>query len=210
MAFELRHIDDLAEEVGGLTKARKLLKDAGINVVGGFYDHGAVQALFAEPSESNIGARKKNKWTIAETDGIGAIKHVLDRVDLDIVRHLYHSTNYLTVRNAKGRRRHLKVYSTAYMQVRSERASFTLTGYLSPDAPNYYLLVCYDGPIAWAVKRRELVEIDKVIRKQGFYNDLGGWSQSQRNGEHPHGQIQARLGAVHVEWLLADKRRLDL
>jgi hypothetical protein len=161
MPFQLRHIDDLAEELGSAAKAKSALVSADVRVINGFYDHGALEAVFAEPKATNVGRAKKNLFTLSETDGIGAIKHCLDKVDLDIVRHLYHGTNFITARNAKGKRRRMKVYSASRTRTQWQIAYFQCTGFLDHRNPGYYLFVCYEGPIAWAMSRNDLIAMHK-------------------------------------------------
>ena len=111
MAKNLRNIRELAEVVGGVAKARALLRSAGVDCIGDLYDDGSIRALRSEPKVTNIGKTHKNYCTVAETDGFGAMKAVCDAADLDIVRHVYCGMNYLTVRSEKNERRTLKVYT---------------------------------------------------------------------------------------------------
>jgi hypothetical protein len=73
--------------------------------------------------------------------------------------------------------------------------------------------VCFDGPIGWVFKRRDLVKIYQEVQKKGHYEDVPGtffvpqmMRQNQVGG----------FGAMHVRpnfdspWLLVNRAQLDL
>jgi hypothetical protein len=211
MPFQLRHIDDLAEELGSAAKAKSALVSADVRVINGFYDHGALEAVFAEPKATNVGRAKKNLFTLSETDGIGAIKHCLDKVDLDIVRHLYHGTNFITARNAKGKRRRMKVYSASRTRTQWQIAYFQCTGFLDHRNPGYYLFVCYEGPIAWAMSRNDLIAMHKKCLKHGGYLEGDfGFSIPKSKLSHKTGTLRCSFEAADETHLLTSKRQLGL
>lgn len=202
--FYLRHIEDLAEDMAGVGNAKKYLAKLAIPVVEGYYDQGAVDAIEAEPETTNIGKKAKLAWTLAETDGVGAMKHVLDRVNLDLVRHLHRRVSYVTVRNKAGKRRSAKVHTSSYMGTRSGRALFRLTGFLDPLSPSHYMLLCYDGPIAWAIKKTEAKTLyEEAKKKKGTVATLP-------SKQPPYGTMLVRLSAEDSQWLLTSPRRFDL
>lgn len=211
MPFRLRHIDDLTDEVGTKQKAEELLRAADIRVVNGFFDDGALHAVFAEPKATNIGRKAKDRWTIAETDGIGALKAVLDRVGLDIVRHLYHATNYLTVRNGKGRRRRCKVYSASRTHTQWQVAKYSVTGFLDPTQPSYYLFICYEGPIAWALSRQQLRTLHtRCLENEGVHPQVPNVSIPVKKMAHPRGCLSIGLEASDERYLLQAAKQLGL
>jgi hypothetical protein len=162
MAFQLRDVKELAEEVGGSAKAKALLSKAGLHVMDGFYNHGAFEAItHYEPTESNIGrsATSSALWTISPHDGIGAIKSLIDKLNLDITHHQYHQTNYVVLRNKRKQRLQVKIYSTAYYCSRHERARFSVSGFTTNMAPPVYMFACFQGPVAWVVTRKQLASI---------------------------------------------------
>lgn len=161
MSFELRDIAELAEELGGLTAAKAELKRRGIELWDGFYNHGAYQSVLVEPKATNITAKQKQYWTLSEIDGIGAIKQLSDSLGLDIVLHQFHQTNWVMLRNARGQRQQVKVYSTQRYMNRHGRAQFTVAGFLTGQAPGYYMFMCYEGPRAWVVTRKQLIGLHK-------------------------------------------------
>jgi len=114
MPFSLKTVEDLAE-VQDMTvaEAKKHLQKLNVPVIGGYYDQGSLDAIQSEPKGTNIGKKAKNFWTLAPTDGVGAFKACLDKVDLDMTRHLNRRGNWLWVRNARKHRREIKVYTTS-------------------------------------------------------------------------------------------------
>jgi hypothetical protein len=166
--FEMRAVDELAELLGGVAAAKKELKKRGVQVWEGMYNHGAYTAFEAEPKRSNLNGPKKELSTLAETDGLGAMKSLLDSIGLDITLHQYHRTNWLMLRNAEGSREHVKVYVTQRFANRHGRASFVASGFLTPQASAHYMFVCFEGPRAWVMSRRKLTYwYNKVFRKNG-------------------------------------------
>lgn len=209
---DIRHLDDLVMESGSKKRARELIREAAACTYGDYYDHSAVQSLRSEPQTSNLGRAKKDQWTLSPGEGVGAIKHLLDGAGLDLVRHVYNGQNSITVRNAGGRRRHAKVYTTSRMTVRSpQRARFTLTGYQHAEAPRYYLLLSFDGPIAWVIKRRDLLKQHEEIKAKGFVDDgVGGYSIPRSCWDHKNGRMVLYLGVETHGKLLLNSRRFDL
>lgn len=170
MPFELREVEDLAETLGSDAIAHKELKRRGIPVWDGLYNHGAFVAFDHEPRRTNIASKNKAYWTMAETDGLGSIKAILDKLDLDIALHQYHRTNWITARNSVGKRTQLKVYVTQKYLNRNERAAFTLSGFLKPSAPDYFMCVCFQGSRAWVVSKKRLKGLhSKVFDKHGEF-----------------------------------------
>jgi hypothetical protein len=161
VAFQLREVKDLAEELGSLAEARAKLKLRGIEIWDGYYNHGAYLAVDSEPDTTNIRKSIKKYWTLAPTDGVGAIKHLIDAIGLDITLHQWHQTNWVMVRNERGQRQQVKVYSTQRYTNRHGRANFGVSGFLTPQAPAYYMFVCYEGPRAWVVPRKQLIGLHK-------------------------------------------------
>ncbi len=211
MPFQLRHVDDLAEEVGGKAKAQKALAACGVRVVNGYYDQGAIDAMEAEPKTTNIGKKARNAWTLAETDGVGAIKHCVDKTGLDLVRHLYHSTNYVTLRNKRGKRRQLKVYSSSRARTQYQIARFSITGFLSETAPSHYLFVCYEGPIAWTIDRRKLVAIHRKCKSNGgSLADGYGFHIPKDQLSHKAGKLVLALEAADEEFLFVRPSQVGL
>lgn len=168
MTFKPRHLDDLAEEVGGVSKAKALLKTADAVLVGSWYDHGALEAMFAEPKRSNIDKKEKCFSTIAETDGIGAIKKLLDVVSLDITRHVYRGSNSMVLRNASGKRRHVKVLTASRYTIGAKRAQFSVGNVFGDSGSQYYLFVCFDGPVAWVLRKSAVQQILQKMRDEGL------------------------------------------
>jgi hypothetical protein len=163
MPFELRNLEDLAEELGGMAAAKKELRSRGVQVWEGCYNHGAYKAYEVEPKRSNIGRSKTAFSTLAESDGLGAIKHLMDALNLDIVLHQYHRTNWVTLRNAENKRTSVKVYVTQRYANQNGRANFSPSGFLSPYASGHYMFVCFEGPRAWVASRRDLIKMHRQV-----------------------------------------------
>lgn len=211
MPFQLRHVEDLAEDLGGKAKAQRVLAASGVRIVNGYYDHGAIEALNAEPKATNIGKKTRNAWTLAETDGIGAIKHCLDKAGLDLVRHLYHSTNYVTVRNKRGQRRQLKVYSASRTRTQYQIARYSITGFLPSTAPAHYMFICYEGPIAWVIDRRKLMSVHAQCKKNGGYLPDGfGFNIPKSKLTHKTGVLCLSLEAADEEFLFVRASQVGL
>jgi len=192
MAFRLRAFEELVEELGGVTKANKAIKDAGISVLFGMYDHGALEAVEAEPKNSNIDRTKKDYFTLSPTDGLGAIKAVGDAVGLDIVRHVYFRSNYVTFRNAKGQRSQVKVYTRSSWNATEESTSFTVTDYLRDNTANYYMFVCFAGTVGWVLSRADLVGMHKLALKGSGQSKAA--RIARQDLDNRNGRIRVYLG----------------
>lgn len=160
-AFELRDIKDLAEELGSEPKARAELRRRGIDLFNGMYNHGAFSAVDLEPKRSNIKSKDKSQSTLAECNGVGAVKYICDKIGLDLTLHEDRQANWYMVRNGKGLHRYFKCYSAQRYANRAERAQFQTSGFLTADAPQYYMFVCYQGPRAWVATRKQLIGLHK-------------------------------------------------
>ena len=202
----LRNITELETEIGR-QKAKSLLKQAGVEIDRDMYDHSALASFMNEPNVSNIGKDKKNLFTLSDTDGLGALKSMLDKVDLDIVRHEYVGQNYITVRNAAGKRQRCKLYTTSS---EGERFIFAISGFEKETAPKYYMLAALKGGLVWVLKREDLRKIMKAVRETGFYTNMGGWSCPSKKRNHEGGHLRAQLYHEHVSWLLNSPKRLGL
>lgn len=216
--FRLRSIDELAEECGSLAKATALLKEAGTPVIFGMYDSGALIALQNEPQQTNVGKKTKAAWTLAPTDGLGAIKALVDPLELDIVRHLYRRTNYVTLRNSSNKRQQVKVYCINSANPQSGNASFSLTGFLREGSSAYYLLVCFDGrgaeeeetvngPRAWALSRAQAQTMHRAAVKSG--GESGGAKVGRESLDDLNGRMRLTLG-TDSQFALTEAKQLGL
>lgn len=79
--------------------------------------------------------------------------------------------NYLTVRNAKNNRRTMKVYTRARMGLVDKFATFAIRGFLRKDAPKHYMLLSFEGPIAWVISRDELIKTWNELNAGKLPND---------------------------------------
>lgn len=209
MSRQMQSVRDLAAVVGGMPEARALLAQAGISAVGDLYDSSALEAMRREPLNTNIGRKKKDRFTLAETDGIGAMKAVCDAADLDIVRHVYCGMNYLTVANAKKQRRVVKVYTRARMGLIEKHADFTICGFLREDAPKYYMLMCFEGPIAWVIKQTDLVKAWSKLSAGGLPEDYLSCPRQRSEIQSRSGIIRAHM-KIDDRFVLKSPKQLDL
>lgn len=205
--FKLRSFEELAEELGSPAKATALLKEAGAPLVHGMFDQGALDAMSAEPSVSNTGKKTKNSWTIAATDGLGAIKSVIDELDLDIVRHVYRGTNYITVRNARNQRAQLKVYCIGHAHPRTGNATFNLTGFLREGSAQFYMLMSFEGPQAWILSRTQAHALHKAAVKAG--GESGGAKVSHRDLDDLNGKMRVTF-SVDSDYLFKAAKQIGL
>lgn len=192
--FELRRVVQLAEEVGGMTAAKRMLAEAGVPIMDGLYNHGALEAVKLEPATTNIGSANKAMWTLAENDGLGAVKRLMDRLDLDITHHQYHHTNWIVLRNAEGRRQQVKMYCSARSTRRNGAVYFGVSGFLG-EGPPLYLFMCYQGPMAWVMTRRDLMSLHrKCWENNGILPDGGaGFSIPPSEYELGRGYLSCRF-----------------
>ena len=209
MAFRLVALEAHAEDTGKtLSEVKAELGKLGISHIGGFFDFGALEAALAEPNTTNIKAKKKDRWTIAHTDGIGAIKHVADNVNLDIVRHLTRHSQFVTFRNAKGQRRQVKVYTTQRARGEFVTARFTLRGFLSENHPSHYLFMCYEGPRGWVMSHKQLVALHTKVLKRPDSSEIASISRKSRS--HPTGAINLFLDAGEEALLFTSAKQIGL
>jgi len=205
--FKLRSINDLAEELGSLAKATAALKEAGISPMFGMYDMGALEALANEPKQTNVGKSAKNSWTLAPTDGLGAIKAVLDPLEVDIVRHLYRRSNYITVRNGNGKRQQLKLYCINSKNPKTGNASFTMTGFLRETSAPYYMLMSFEGPTAWVLSRAQAAALHRAALKNE------GIGVNVRVGREAMEDLNGRMRVTMTsdsQYLLSEAKQLGL
>lgn len=207
MTFRLRALEDLVEELGTQAKATALLKEAGAALVHGMFDQGALDAFNSEPKTTNVGKSSKSAFTIAPTDGVGAFKAVLDPLELDIVRHLYLRSNFLTVRNAKRQRAQLKVYCISSGHPRTGNASFTLNGFLREDAPQYFMLIVFDQVRAWVMSKQQAQLLHKATVKAGGKTDTA--TVKKADLDDLNGRMRVTLG-MESDYLLTSAKQLGL
>lgn len=209
MAFRLKSIEVHAEDTGATVKeARLALEKAGVSHVGGYFDEGALLAISAEPTLTNIATTKKNLWTIADTDGIGAIKHVADKVNLDIVRHMTRHSQFVTFRNARGFRKQVKVYTTQRARGDLFSARFSLRGFLRPDVPTHYLFMCYQGPLGWVLSHKQLIALHTKVTRKPDSSEIAHVSRALRS--HPSGAITLFLDSGAESLLFTSAKQLGL
>lgn len=211
MAFQLKTLEAHAEEHGQtVTELKTELGKLGINHVGGYFDVGALEAVLAEPGTTNIKAKKKDRWTIAETDGIGAIKHVADKANLDIVRHVTRHSQFVTFRNSKGGRRQVKVYTTQRARGEFVTARFTLRGFLDTDRqqPSHFLFMCYQGPIGWILSHKQLIALHAKVLKRPESSEIASIPRKLRS--HPTGAIHLFLDAGEESLLFTSAKQIGL
>lgn len=210
MAFKIRKVEELAEDEGKTVKATLAwLAKMGVPVIDQFYDQGALDAIAKEPKTSNIGKAVKNAFTLAPTDGVGAMKACADLVDLDITRHHTRRTHYLTLRNKKGHRRICKVYTTARAATDAAVSTFNLRGFLDPkEVASHFLFVCYDGPVMWALSRKQLAALHKVAKEKAASTDIARIPKRFRS--HKTGALTLYLDPGIEKYVLSSAAQLSL
>lgn len=210
MAFELKTVDELAEEEGKSVKATKAyLAKMGVREIGGYFDAGSLEAIKREPKLSNTGKKVKSNFTLAPTDGLGAMKHCIDMVNLDITRHMTRRTHYLTLRNGKGRRSTVKVYTTHLASTDEAVSRFTLTGFLNAgELATHYVFICYKGPLMWALSRKQLVALHQSVKAAPASSDLARIPKNK--GSHPTGCMMLYLDPGIEKYVLTNAKQLGM
>jgi len=142
---------------------RRLIKQCGVRVVDQRFDGDRLRDALAR-YDTNYTAGKG--MHLAPTTGLGAIKHLLDRLDVEIVQHETRRSQWLSLR-------HNNICLYYKVQYRSKAArlglrvglppvcDFTITG-THPDDPQYavqpfpdrFLFVCYKPLCLWAITPR--------------------------------------------------------
>ena len=210
MPFQLKKVDALAEELGkSVPDTLKFLAQHYVPHRGGFFDQGALDSVMAEPKLTNIKTKTKNSFTLSPTDGLGAMKHVLDGANLDITRHLTRRANFLTVRNARGHRTQIKVYTTQRTHGEYDTATFSMRGFLAEsDAVRYFMFICYEGPIAWVLSRKQLLALYTKVQKSPTSSDI--CRIPKLHAAHPTGAITLYLDPGQEAYLLTKASQLGL
>lgn len=210
MPFSLRKVEDLAEELGKTPKqVQQLLASKQVPVKGGYFDAGALESVNKEPDVTNIKAKSKDKFTMSPTDGIGAMKAVLDKANVDITRHMQRRANYLTCRNAKGQRQQIKVYTTQRARGDWHTATFNLRGFLSEGEPaTHFMFICYEGPIAWILSKKQLAALHAKVKKAASASDMCRIPKQHRS--HPHGALTLYLDPSQENYLLSKAGQIGL
>ena len=211
MPFSLRTVDDLAEAQSiSVADTKKYLAKRQVPIIGGYFDQGALDAVESEPKGTNIGKAAKNLFTLAGTDGVGAMKHTLDKVDLDIVRHLTRRGNLLTLRNKDKHRRQVKVYTTQRSTGSWSCSTFSMRGFLKTDGsqPDYYMFICFQGPVAYALSRKQLVALYRKVKKSAAASDMCRIPKALK--DHPNGALSLYLSPDQESYLLTSSKQLGL
>jgi hypothetical protein len=209
MPFLLRKLDDLAEErTQSPAQVKRYLDKLSIPSVGGYFDQGALEAVEAEPKCSNIKSASKDKFTIAPTDGIGAMKAILDKANVDIVRHLCRKANFLTVRNSHGHRQQVKVYCTQHARGEWKTATFSVRGFLRQEQADHFMFICFQGPIAWGMSRKQLIALHSKVKKSANASDVCRIPKGL--AAHPTGALTLYLDPSQEAYLLTNQKQIGL
>lgn len=185
MGIKLRTVDDFAEEVGGKAVAKQMLSDRGIRVISGFFDDRRLQAAFSEPRW--LRDRRKG-WSLSHTSGLGAVKHWMDPLKINIVEHECRGSQWLMLQGPSGSRNFVKMYYKGRLSARGTAARFEIRNFLRENAPTHFLCTSFEGPHLWAITTKELTKRWHDLQKaKQFAIDSNGFSIPYGGEDHPGG-----------------------
>lgn len=195
MAVDVRTVAQLSEQLRRPEKAvLATLNELGVVVVDGLYNHGRYEAALTEPKWLR---NKRNEWSLSHATGLGAIKYILDPLKINIVQHHMCGPNFLMLEGASRKRAWVKVhYRNTWIKQKSRNtAHFECKGFGADDAPEHYLFVCLEEPMAWHFTRTQL---------RDYANYLKGSPPRYVDGVISRwGDRQAAAGGLHF-WLNED------
>ena len=165
VGIDIRSVGALAEELKRPEAAvRNTLKDLGVVVIDGNYNHDRYLAAFSEPSWLR---NKRNEWSLSHDGGLGAVKYILDPLKINIVQHEMSRANYLML-EGPGRLRHfVKLQYRNKWVKQKDRSSvcFDCKGLTDETQGNqYFMFVCIEGKMAWAFSRNQLISYYNFLR----------------------------------------------
>jgi hypothetical protein len=198
MPRKLRAVSDLAAEVGDIKKARKILFNAGIKPVADYFDQSRLDIAVNEPQWH----RSRNKaWSLSSKAGLGAMKYMLDPLKIDIMSHECKRSQWLTLQGPNRSRSYVKVHYKGKGSY--DGAAFQLRGFLYEDAPEYYFLICFEGPWAWVVSRSKCRSIWTKLKKHNKTEEGPFWIIDPK---HPGGHLGMYFQSNNKSYNLTLKR----
>jgi hypothetical protein len=201
MAIRLRTVDNLAKEVGGRKSALALLAEKGVRVINDTFDDNRLEAAYAEPRWLHT---RRQDWSLSHHSGLGAVKYLLDPLKVNIVQHECRGSQWLMLEGPSRRRQFVKMYYTGKMTgTANPAANFQIRNFLREDAPNFYVLMSFEGPHIWSVPSRKLAEMWRLLKRTRKP------SESDEGFSVPAGLNEHKFGALNV-YLHADDRRFKL
>lgn len=154
MPVQVRAVDALCSDLKmKLPGVKQILADLGVTIIDGYYDHSRYESALNEPSWLR---NKRREWSLSHTTGLGAVKHLLDPLKVNIVAHDFRGpNNYITIETANRKRYWCKLcFRNSWAKCTTkEVASFFVRGFNEEFVPEHYLLMCVEGNLAWHFSR---------------------------------------------------------
>jgi hypothetical protein len=236
MGIRLRQVEDLAKELKSdkkQTLAR--LTNLGVKVIDGYFDAVRFEAAVQEPSWLR---GKRNEWSLSPRTGLGAVKFLLDPLGISIVEHECRGSNYLMLRrdlsagvkgamansargkvaavvSAGSRLSEKKVFCKMYYKgtfssnKKHKVCAFEINNIKHELAPDYYLGMCFEGPLLWAFDRDDMLEYHAKLKKSEYGKVYDGLSISADQANRELGGVHALVDELSL-WLLKDAKQLGL
>jgi len=222
--IRLRPVEDLAKELKRDKKQTLAhLNALGVKVVDGFFDTVRFEAAVGEPQWLR---NKRNEWSLSPRTGLGAVKHLLDPLGVIIIEHECRGSQYLMLRSGgpsitgrsgsagKGlgsKKSFCKMYykGTFISQRTNKTVSFDINNFKKDDAPDYYVCMCFEGPLMWVFSKDALLEAHASLRRSGYGKYVDEMTISQSQLEREFGGIHALVNDKSSS-LLVDAKQLGL
>ena len=163
--IDIRSVKSLAEELKRPEAAvRTTLKDLGVVVIDGHYNHDRYLAAYSEPTWLR---NKRNEWSLSHDKGLGAVKYILDPLKVNIVQHDMSQANYLMLEGPSRVRSFVKLHFRNSWVVQKDRLSvcFDCKGFTDETQEyQHVMFVCIEGKTAWAFSRQQLISYYNFLR----------------------------------------------
>ena len=205
--MDIASFESFVNEIGTVRKAQSILDKAQIRVVNGYFDRRRLnEALAAPPSVT----KHKFDWGISLAEGVGAMKYCVDKAGLRIVSHRYTNVNHLTLANRRNQQEFVKVYTQRKMHGPDKNlCHFTFTGFVAENTPRYYLMVCFEDPVAWVIDTDEVYETWKKIKSKRLKNPEN-MKIPNRKWDHEWGCLQMTFNSKSSEYVLDGPEKIGL
>ena len=101
-------------------------------------------------------------------------------------------------------------YKGSFGQHRKHKvASFNINNFLHENAPEYYLGMCFEGPLLWAFSKAELIDVYRKLKRQEHGTVMHNLTISSDQQGREFGGLHAVVNETS-SWLLKDAKQLGL
>jgi hypothetical protein len=195
-----------AKQVGGKKEARRVLRQEGIKVIAEMFDPQMLEAAHNTPLWLS---KTRRSWGLSHTTGLGAVKHELDPLKINITQHVCRGPQWLMLQGPSNRKTFVKMYYKGALSARSGTAHYRITNFLRDNAPDYYLCACFEGPHLWAISAKVLKKKWDNIRATAA-NAIPGFRIPVGREGHEGGVLTITFRVDKADYVLDAPAKLGL